>query len=175
MLAVLVGCATQPTVDAAAQDASVYGQVAARSIDKLVEPTQRLQLAANESFEMPLAERGNALPRYPEALLARRLPPQAVCLNVAIDASGAVSGSSPLTQPPRCAGPDAIDPAFYEAAAQAVRQWRFDPAFRCVYPGTKPVGEQGCVTGREVPQAISLAYLFVFEQRDGRGVVRLGD
>jgi hypothetical protein len=56
-------------------------------------------------------------------------------------------------------------------------QWRFDPAFRCVFPeGVRPAPGVCSGTGvEEIPQAVSLVYRFVFEQRDGRGNVRMAD
>lgn len=152
------------------------GAVGMRSIDKQLVGAQRMRLAANETFQMPLAEAGNAAPSYPQALLAQRLPPQTVCLSVGIGADGRVIGSRALPAGEGCPATQAPpDPRFAEAARAAVAAWRFDPAFRCVYPGAKPADEQGCVTGREHAVPVSLAYSFVFEQKDGRGTVRMGE
>lgn len=173
-LLVLGACASAPPRDAASHDPN-RGAVGVRSIDKLLASPERMQLADNETFQMPLAESGNVPPAYPDSLLAQRLGPQTVCLSVAIGADGRVSGSRPLDLGEGCLGASAADPRFVEAARAAAAQWRFDPAFRCVYPGAKPVDEQGCVTGREEAVAVSLAYSFVFEQKDGRGTVRMGE
>ena len=151
------------------------GAVGVRSIDKRLVAAERLALAANETFQMPLAEAGNAAPEYPQALLAQRLPPQTVCLSVAIGADGAVAGSRALAAGEGCPAQTPADPRLFDAARAAVARWRFDPAFRCVYPGAKPADEQGCVSGREEAVAVSLAYSFVFEQKDGRGTVRMGE
>ncbi|MEI2454342.1 hypothetical protein ABU614_13165 [Lysobacter firmicutimachus] len=167
----LAACASAPP---SSQGDNRSGAVGVRSIDKQVLDAERLQLAANETFQMPLAEAGNAAPAYPDELLAQRLAPQTVCLNLAIGADGAVAGSRPVERAEGCPAPATVDPRFFAAARRAVAQWRFDPAFRCVYPGAKPVDEQGCVSGREEPVAVSLAFRFVFEQRDGRGLVRIG-
>lgn len=167
----LAGCA--PPVREAAP--APIGAVGVRTIDKRLVAAERLQLAANETFQMPLAEAGNAAPEYPRAALAQRLPPQTLCLSVAIGADGAVSGSRVVPSGEGCPDAAPADPRFVEAARVAVARWRFDPAFRCVYPGAKPADEQGCATGREEAVPVSLAYSFVFEQKDGRGTVRMGE
>jgi len=173
VLALLVcACAGAPPSQPAAPPT---GAVGVRSIDKRLVAAQRMQLAANETFEMPLAEAGNAAPEYPPALLAQRLPPQTVCLSVAIGADGAAGDSRVLAASEGCPTQAPAAPDFVAAARAAVARWRFDPAFRCVYPGAKPVDEQGCVTGREEAVAVSVAYSFVFEQKDGRGTVRVGE
>jgi hypothetical protein len=147
-------------------------------VDSAVPRESRLTLSQNERFNRPLPAADNAIPVYPEALLAKRLPPQALCLRVSIDEAGAVSDSVPIATGPDCPEIEQVAPDFYEAANTATRTWRFDPAFRCVYPeGTTPDPQGGCwgEGAREVPQAVSLAYRFVFEQVDGRGSVRLSE
>ncbi|ROU05130.1 hypothetical protein D9T17_20060 [Lysobacter enzymogenes] len=169
----LAACASAPPPQASPPPTGAVGM---RSIDKQWAGAQRMELAANETFQMPLAEAGNAAPHYPQELLAQRLPPQTVCLSVGIGAQGRVIGSRALAAGEGCpTTPTPQDPRFVEAARAAVAAWRFDPAFRCVYPGTKPVDEQGCVSGREEAVPVSLAYSFVFEQKDGRGTVRMGE
>ncbi|MEH6417574.1 hypothetical protein [Pseudomonas sp. CGJS7] len=168
----LAACAT--TAPRPPADDGRSGAVGVRSIDKLMPGTDRMQLADNETFQMPLAEAGNPLPAYPAELLTQRLPPQTVCLRVAIGADGRVMDSQPIADAQAgCPDGDGRDPRFIQAARTAAAQWRFDPAFRCVYPGPKP-DEQGCVTGVEQAVAVSLAFSFVFEQQDGKGTVRVG-
>lgn len=175
-LSLLNACATRPAPpEAEADDTARSGQVGVRSIDKLMPASERMQLADNETFQMPLAEHGNPSPLYPPVLLAQRLPPQTICLRVAIGEDGKVMDSQPIDDAASgCPRPAQTDPRFVEAARNAVAQWRFDPAFRCVYPGARPVDEQGCVSGREEAVAVSLAFSFVFEQQDGKGSVRVG-
>lgn len=164
----VAACASTPTP----REDPRSGAVGVRSIDKLMPSDDRMQLADNETFQMPLAEAGNPVPVYPAELLAQRLAPQTVCLRVAIGADGRVMDSQPIDDAQAgCA--IGSDPRFVEAARAAAARWRFDPAFRCVYPGAKP-DEQGCVTGKEEPVAVSLAFSFVFEQKDGKGSVRVG-
>lgn len=136
----------------------------------------RLQLAGNESFLVPLEDDANPQPLYPDALLARQLPPQAVCVRVAVAETGAVTSSSVVVQLPECVAPGAVDPAFFDAVAHAVSQWRYEPGLRCVFPDAKTKENTfgSCGGYTEVPQAVSLTYRFVFEQKDGRGSVRAG-
>jgi hypothetical protein len=168
---ILAGCASLP-----AQTAP-RGEVGVREVDTAVAPASRLSLGANESFQRPLFASDNALPDYPALLLAQRLPPQPVCLRVGISAEGSVVVSEPVHAGVDCAATARAAPGFVAAARAATRQWRFDPAFRCVYPeGLRP--EHGMCVGKgvkEVPQAVSLVYRFVFEQVDGRGRVRMED
>lgn len=152
------------------------GAVGVREVDTAVPPAARLSLAANESFQRPLFGADNALPDYPEVLLARRLPPQSVCLRVGISEVGSVVLAEPVHEGADCAATANAAPELIAAARGATLQWRFDPAFRCVYPdGASP--EPGICVGKgvqEIPQAVSLVYRFVFEQHDGRGRVRMG-
>ena len=172
----LAGCATTPDPVAGAPAART-GAVGISEITEPVPASGRLALSQQESFQMPLAEGALALPDYPASLLAQRLPPQVVCLRVGIGADGRVVGTWP-SESEGCPAPDTVDAGFREAAAAAAAQWHFDPAFRCVFPdaATKArAASLGCMGGREVPQPVTLAYRFVFEQHDGRGSVRLGD
>ena len=170
------GCATAPNPGLDDAEASRAGQVGVRDITGLVPAGARLQLADNESFLMPLDEPDNPVPAYPATLLARKLPPQAVCLRVAIGDDGKVLSSAPLSEGEGCAAVEASHQAFVDAATAAVAGWRFEPALRCVFPtiAAKQNVEASCSGGEEVPVAVSLAYRFVFEQHDGRGSVRIG-
>ena len=174
MVMLLAGCASSGR--SPVEEASRAGNVGVADITQGVAPAARMVLAGNESFLMPLDDRDNQVPDYPAALLARRLPPQPVCLRVSIGSDGLVVASAPIPGAPPCATPDPVDPAFVDAAIAAVATWRFDPALRCVFPTVEAREnvEASCSGGREVPQAVSLAYRFVFEQHDGRGSVRIG-
>ena len=172
--AVLAGCAHTPAVVEVERSPSRAGEVGVSEITELVPAAGRMVIADNETFFMPLASHDNALPPYPTALLAQRLPPQATCLRVSIDIAGAVMDAAPIVQPPDCPTTDAVDRQFFDAAIGAAREWRFDAAFRCEYPNELARSAGDCSGGREVRQAVSLAYRFVFEQREGRGSVRIG-
>ena len=172
-VALASGCASAP-----GRTQPPSGQVGVSEVDSAVPAEARMTLAQNERFQAPLPRSGNALPDYPRALLAQRLAPQALCLRVSIDERGGVSDTVPVATGPDCPAIEQVPPAFFESAQAAARTWRFDPAFRCIYPeGTAPDPQGGCWGDgvREEAQAVSLAYRFVFEQIDGRGQVRLGE
>ena len=154
------------------------GDVGVSDITALAAPSGRLVLADNQTFFLPLPAAGNALPIYPPTLLAQRLPPQVVCVEIGVGTQGDVIGAVPIAAVAECPleapGVQAAgDRRFLDAARNAVLGWRFDAAFRCEYPNDAARTRQDRSGGRETPQAVSLAYRFVFEQRDGRGSVRL--
>ena len=176
VLAVMfAGCATQAPV--ANDDAATRaGHVGMREISGTLAEASRVTLADNESFLVPVEDDANAMPAYPDELLSKALPPQAVCMRVAIGRDGTVMSSAPAVAPPECPGGDEVDAAFFASVQRAVAGWRYDPALRCVFPDAKTkddtVGSCGGYT--EVAEAVTLTYRFVFEQRDGRGSVRMG-
>lgn len=166
----LAACTTTPAPQPPHEPAP-SGQVGVQDLSASVASSARMQLSANEHFLPPLPEPENRPPAYPKPLLAQRLPPQVVCLRVSIDETGIVTSSAPLQQLPDCEPPA---PAPYVDAAQAAAaHWRFDPALRCVFDQGERPAHQTCEGAREIPQALSLTYRFVFEQQDGHGTVRL--
>ncbi len=169
-VAILSACASAPR-----PDPSISGRVGARDITRAM-PAGEWVIAENENFLMPLEEAGNLPPVYPETLLAQRLPPQRVCLRLSIGADGRVFDAEPLPAADGCPPSDRIPVAFLAASREAVATWRFDPAFRCIYvdAAQKEAAGEGCNGGEIVPEEVSLAYRFDFEQRDGRGTVRIG-
>ena len=172
LLLALAGCSTTPVADTSTAPPR-KGEVGVEDLTATLAPSARITLADNENFLPPLPEPGNPSPAYPSELLARRLPPQTVCLRVSISEDGAVTSSAPLVQPPDCAEPDSAAQPFLAVAQSTVAGWRYDPAVRCVFEhGPKP-DYPTCVDARETPQAVSLTYRFVFEQQDGRGSVRM--
>lgn len=174
----LAGCVHGRVSPASASAAARSGDVGVTDISAFAAPSGRLVLADNETFFLPLPAADNALPDYPQSSLAQRLPPQVVCVEVGVGTQGEVISTLPIAAAAECPldDPDvqaAADRRFLDAAMGAMRQWRFDAAFRCVYPDDAARQRGDCSGGRETPQAVSLAYRFVFEQRDGRGSVRL--
>ena len=169
--ALLAGCATQPQI--VNEEPSRAGQVGMNEISGMIPQAARMELADNESFLMPLEDDANPMPVYPAALLSQGLAPQAVCVRVGVSGEGSVLSSAPAVAPPSC--PEPADPAFFDAVRSAVAGWRYEPALRCVFPDAKTkddtVGSCGGYT--EIPEAVTLTYRFVFEQKDGRGRVQL--
>jgi len=170
----LAGCATHSPV--ANDDAARAGQVGMREISGMIAQPSRVTLAPNESFLVPVEDDANAMPAYPDVLLSRALPPQAVCMSVAVDRDGTVMSSAPAVAPPACPGTDAVDPAFFATVQRTLEHWRYDPALRCVFPDARTKDETvgSCGGYTEIPEAVTLTYRFVFEQNDGRGSVRMG-
>lgn len=127
----------------------------------------RLVLAENESFLMPLDDMKNAQPGYPQNLLGLNLPPRTVCLRVGIDEKGAVTVVAKAPVSEVC--PAGAEPDFLAASESVARTWKFDPALRCVFRNVKDKERAGasCDGGKAVPQAITLVYRFRFEQVGG--------
>jgi len=169
----VAGCTMQAPI--VKDDDVRAGQVGMREISGLLAQPSRVTLADNESFLVPVEDDANAMPGYPDALLSNALPPQAVCVRVAVGRDGEVMSSSPAEAPPDCPQAGEVDAAFFATVQHAVADWRYDPALRCVFPDAKTkddtVGSCGGYT--EVPEAVTLTYRFVFEQKDGRGSVKL--
>ncbi len=137
-----------------------------------VPAAERMELAPNERFEFPLPHPDNALPTYPEALLALKLPPQPFCVGVSIGEAGEVFRIDPIEVGEDCEAGGEAPEAMREAVFDAVGFWRFEAAFRCVYPdGVQPSNLACMPPGEEVPTAIRMPYRFVFVQRDGKGFV----
>ena len=174
LAALTIGLTACITPTRAPLDDPREGQVGFAEVDSAVPSDIRLVLADNERYQPPLPDAANPAPEYPAHLLAHHLPPQAVCVRLSIDEYGAVTATAPVDQGPDCTLGMDVESAFYAAAVAAVMQWRFEPAFRCVFPeGSAPDMGCGFIDTQEVPQAVSLTYRFVFEQVDGKGQVRI--
>jgi len=133
----------------------------------------RLVMADNESFLMPLDDMKNAHPSYPENLLGKQLPPRTVCLRVGINEEGAVTVVARAPASEYCAT-DA-EPEFLAASESAAKSWKFDPALRCVFKNAKDKERAvaSCDGGKSVPQAVTLLYRIRFEQVGGKPVVHV--
>ena len=150
-------------------------QVGVTEVDSAVPADTRMELAENESFMKPMPSADNEMPLYPETMLQHRLAPQAVCVRVSIDEKGGVSATAPIGVGPDCPAESNAATAFYDAAQAATAAWHYEPAFRCIFPKKTKAPRNSCLGERvkEVPEAVSLVYRFVFEQTDGKGAVRL--
>jgi hypothetical protein len=133
----------------------------------------RMVLADNESFLMPLDDMKNAHPSYPQDLLGKQLPPRTVCLRVGIDEKGAVTVVAKAPASEFCAT-DA-EPQFLAASETVAKTWKFDPALRCVFRNVKDKERAvaSCDGGKGIPQAVTLVYRFRFEQVDGKPAVHV--
>lgn len=133
----------------------------------------RLQLAASQAFVYP-QRLVATMPTYPDELLALRLPPQILCVDVDIDAEGAVARVA--AQPGGGCGQadEAHRPHFAAALEEAVRAWSFDPALVCRTPDGRD-SEDACAEpdALESPVALRLSYAFEFSQQDGTPRVEL--
>jgi hypothetical protein len=170
----LAACATTPAPE---PEASRVGAVGFSEVSTAAPTIARLTLPDNETFEPPVPWSDNAPPEYPAHLLERRLPRQVLCMRVGIDEDGRVIDTEPVSEGPDCPGDLIEESAFFAAASDAVRNWRFDPSFRCVHESAqsaqKSQGGCGFSGTQEIPQAVSLVYRFVFRQIDGKGSVEV--
>lgn len=133
---------------------------------------ERLALAENERFEYPLPDPANRFPAYPQALLSEALEPVVVCVALSVGTGGEVFRIDPVEAGEDCEATADAPEAFRQAVFDALGFWRYEPGFRCVYPEGVQPGALGCIEPAEVvPVAVRLPYRFVFEQREGRGVV----
>ncbi|MCZ8165218.1 MAG: hypothetical protein O9280_05655 [Silanimonas sp.] len=149
--------------------AQPYALAGALDIDRVV-------LDSHESFLMPIGDLGNQTPIYPAARLADRLPRREVCLRLAVAEDGSVFALDDVTGADGCKVQEGVEADFVDSAMHAARTWRFEPAVRCVFANAEEKAaatNTGCAGAREIPQAVSLHYRFVFEQDEGRGAVRL--
>ncbi|SBV36691.1 conserved exported hypothetical protein [uncultured Stenotrophomonas sp.] len=174
-LLLLAGCATSPVAEP--EPVASIGQrlLAAESGGGQAGQVQPYELSRREVFRMPEPLHA-PLPELPASASRQSLPPVTVCLNVVVDAQGQVQRGFPLLAHSQCgAGNDARNGALLQAAADAVRGWRFRPAAICRFaPGTSPVAEDctGAAQVEAVP--VTLPYAFTFEVVQGQAQVRMG-
>ena len=120
-------------------------------------------------FESPL-------PKYPESVLSEQLPPITVTLRILVDSDGTVR--EVIDSPLEDSTMHAFVADFRDAAASAVRTWRFAPAqLRTLIPG-KDLDGDGQSDYRVISDHTALrTYLdirFTFSLVDGRGEVTFG-
>lgn len=132
----------------------------------------RLQLDSSEAFVFPLLVESD-LPAYPSDLLALRLAPQTLCVDVDIDADGLVGDVRPRDGGD-CPGAGPHRARFAAPLVEAVRRWRFDPALVCRTPDGR-ASPDACAEPDSIdtPVALRLSYAVVFSQEDGQPVVEL--
>lgn len=156
-LALLAGCATRTA------------GVEQRLI--LPEGSARYELADHQAFVFP-APLGNGPPSFPEGFGKDELPPTTLCASLVVEADGTVRDIA-LLDDPGCAAADP-QPLLASAVVDAVSAWRFAPAMFCTYPDAatrdRDWNGQGCAgaVAEARPVAVTLAYAFTFEVRNGR-------
>ena len=146
----------------------------------LPEGGKRYELEDRQAFVFP-APQGNASPGFPQGFGARDLPPTTLCARFVVDPDGGIRDVAAIREV-GCMDP-AAQPLLGKAVLDAVSAWRFKPAMFCTYPDAaardRDWNGDGC-TGAVVearPVAVTLAYAFTFEVRNGRhqvGAARVG-
>lgn len=137
----------------------------------LPEGGARYEMADNQAFVFPVGQ-GNPPPGFPQGFGARDLAPTTLCAKFVADASGEVRDVG-LLQEPGCVDP-ASQPLLAAAVLDAVSAWRFEPAMFCTYPDAatrdRDWNGHGCAgaTLEARPVAVTLAYAFTFEVRNGK-------
>ena len=132
----------------------------------------RMQLDASEAFVFPLLVESE-LPVYPPELLALRLAPQTLCVEVDIGADGLVDNVR-HREGAECPGTGPHRSRFAALLEDAVRRWRFDPALVCRTSDGR-ASPDACAEPDSIdtPVALRLSYAIIFSQEDGQPVVEL--
>ncbi len=132
----------------------------------------RMQLDPSQAFVFPLLVESE-MPAYPPDLLALRLPPQTLCVDVDIGADGLVSAVRHRDDGD-CAAGGAHRARLAALLEEAVRRWRFDPALVCrTSDGRASADACAEPDSIDTPVALRLSYAVVFSQEDGQPVVEL--
>lgn len=147
----------------------------------LPEGGKRYEMESRQAFVFPVPQ-GNLPPTFPEGFGERDLPPTTLCAKFVVDPAGAVRDVTAL-QERDCTDP-ATHPLLGQAVLDAVSAWHFAPAMFCTYPDPATrdrdwngAGCAGAVVEAQ-PVAVTLAYAFTFEVRNGRrqvGASRVGE
>jgi len=175
----LAGCATQPQKEQASSSFNLnqHRQMLTPESSGGAGEIQPYQLAATESFRMPVAVSADD-PVLPSEYAKRSLDATTVCVNVILDAQGRVERSAPLLAHSACgAGRDAANAGLLQAALAATSGWSFEPAAVCHYAaGVQAPSNGDCSTASRIEAVpVTLAYAFTFEVIEGRAMVRRED
>lgn len=171
--AAAVGCATGPKPAPAAVPLSS----AVNATEVAAEDSARLRLSADQVFLPGELIDKEIAPRYPQQLLALRLPEQVVCVRFVVGTDGVVSEVAPVFGLPGCpAGEAQMHPEFLAATVEAVSRWEFFSFQVCTLAKAQR-GPRKCggSTGTVQPIAVTLTYQFAFAWAEGRGTVRQGE
>ncbi len=143
--------------------------------DSDLQGNQRMELAKNEGFQSAFPKAGNPMPEFPPELLEKQEGPIYVCFNVDVSETGETRDALPSWGSKGCpAREDAPDARYIYAAMNALRQWRFEPAFRCVFPKREtPHPQCRGYYDKEIPTAVRLAFRVVYDNSAGQQEVRI--
>jgi hypothetical protein len=165
LVLLVAGCAAKKPVELADPrlgDVAVE-QLQPAASDRYAEP------APDEAYDYPVQFDENAPPTYPDALLAKQLPPVRVKVRLIVDVTGSVTESAPLDSAA------SADPAFLGAILTAVRDWKFTPLVRITAAAGKTdiIFQDVVITypGKATALPFHQDYEFTFVQRDGKGFV----
>jgi len=165
LVLLLAGCATEKPVEL--PDPRL-GDVAIRQLQP-ASSDQYAAAAPGEQYDYPFPFHENAPPAYPDALLAKQLPPVSVKVRLIVDESGSVTEAAPLDSAA------SEDPEFFGAIQTAVRDWKFTPLVRITAAPERTVivfpGGRATYSGKATALPFHQDYEFTFTQRDGKGFV----
>ena len=143
------GCSTTPSV--ARTD---YSLIVPSNVEAYEEQT-------NQRFLLGERIGPTALPTYPSGLVALRLSPQSICVEIDIDEDGKIAAARQLNDVEECRAK--TNEQFLQAALAAVGQWSFHPARMCTFPNAASVNDDCSGTNVVVERVpVRLAYRFTF-------------
>jgi len=161
----VAGCAAKKPVEL--RDPRV-GDVAVRQLQP-ASSDHYAEAGPEEKYDYPFPFHENVPPNYPDALLAKQLPPVSVKIRLIVDETGRVTDSAPLDSA------TSAEPEFFGAMQTAVREWKFTPLVRIIGSvGRTDIVYQGGVIwyqGKATALPFHQDYEFTFTQRDGKGFV----
>lgn len=170
-----LACLLMLAPSAFAQDSGAQDAEAQDAASNDLQGNQRMELAKNEGFQSAFPKPGNPTPEYPPELLEKQEGPIYVCFNVDVSETGETRDALPSWGSKGCpAREEAPDARYIYSAMNALRQWRFEPAFRCVFPKReKPHPQCRGFYKDEIPTAVRLAFRVVFDNSAGQAEVRI--
>lgn len=119
----------------------------------------------------------NPPPGFPPGDTRDSLAPTTLCAGIVVSDAGVVEQVTPLHDHEDCAPSNAAPADLQAAVLEQLRTWRFEPAAICTFAdAASATSSTGCDGGDvEVERvAVSLAYAFTFEMREGEGQVASG-
>jgi hypothetical protein len=166
LLATLCACASQRHHDESS--GRNVGAVSGTIIP--AKPSEKFANKPGVHFESPTAYADNAIPSYPELLLAAERPPIQMRVRIIVNEGGDVTSVTPLDQVP----PE--QEAFLSSIQTALSDWKFWPFVEITdRPGTSIVtasdGETKQYSGLAQPLPFYQDYQFVFRQHGGKGII----